>query len=242
MENVTTPPDRNFRGVWIPREIWCTDKLSMVEKFLYTEIESLDMSERHCYATNQYFAQFLGCSIPTITRAIKKLKLLGYIKIETKRSYKGTERTILALIKLIKGGCQNDDSTANQNDEHINTSYNNTIIDIVLCLNTTCGKNYKPTTQHLKRIITARLKEGFTYDDFKKVITTKSKQWRDNKDFSKYLRPETLFSASHFDSYLNEDDKIHEEHKIKHCTKCGASLYNGICSNVLCENYRRENV
>ena len=49
-----------------------------------------------------------------------------------------------------------------------------------------------------------RLAEGFTIDDFKKVIDVKCAQWLNDPNMKKYLRPETLFKASHFESYLNE--------------------------------------
>ena len=46
--------------------------------------------------------------------------------------------------------------------------------------------------------------EGHTVDDFKTVIDKKYAEWGQNPKMSKYLRPETLFSAEHFESYLNE--------------------------------------
>ena len=52
-------------------------------------------------------------------------------------------------------------------------------------------------------MINARLKEGFNYDDFKKVINNKTCEWKDNAKMSRYLRPETLFGTK-FESYLNE--------------------------------------
>lgn len=53
------------------------------------------------------------------------------------------------------------------------------------------------------RLINARLKEGFTVDDFKKVIDVKTTQWKNDPNMSKYLRPTTLFGTK-FESYLNE--------------------------------------
>ena len=45
--------------------------------------------------------------------------------------------------------------------------------------------------------------DGFTVDDFKKVIDTKTAEWK-GTDMEQYLRPETLFSASKFEGYLNQ--------------------------------------
>lgn len=69
-------------------------------------------------------------------------------------------------------------------------------------LNHTVGKNYKYLDKNLKPII-ARLKEGYTLEEFKHVIDVKTADWKNNPEFSKYLRPETLF-GSKFDSYLNQ--------------------------------------
>ncbi|WP_155973962.1 conserved phage C-terminal domain-containing protein [Streptococcus ruminantium] len=69
-------------------------------------------------------------------------------------------------------------------------------------LNHTVGKNYKYLDKNLKPIL-ARLKEGYTLEDFKHVIDVKTADWKNNPEFSKYLRPETLF-GSKFDGYLNQ--------------------------------------
>ena len=70
-------------------------------------------------------------------------------------------------------------------------------------LNEKAGTRYSPTTQKTRSLIRARLKEKFTYDDFKTVITKKCLQWRHDPKMEKYLRPETLFGTK-FEGYLNE--------------------------------------
>lgn len=72
-------------------------------------------------------------------------------------------------------------------------------------LNHSVGKNYKYLEKNLKHIM-ARLNEGYTLEDFKQVIDVKTEEWKDNPEFFKYLRPETLF-GSKFDSYLNQKPK-----------------------------------
>ena len=51
--------------------------------------------------------------------------------------------------------------------------------------------------------INARLKDGFTVDDFKTVIDKKCKSWL-GTEFEQYLTPDTLFAPSKFEKYLNE--------------------------------------
>lgn len=76
--------------------------------------------------------------------------------------------------------------------------------DVVTFLNSTVGSNYKSTTGKTRKLIAARLAEGFTIDDFKAVITKKAKEWQ-NTDMAQYLRPETLFGTK-FEGYLNQPE------------------------------------
>ncbi|HFU4203021.1 TPA: phage replisome organizer N-terminal domain-containing protein [Streptococcus suis] len=73
-------------------------------------------------------------------------------------------------------------------------------------LNQETGHAYKFIATHTK-FIQARYKDGYTLEDFKKVIDTKVAQWKNNSQMAQYLRPKTLFSPSNFDSYLNEAPK-----------------------------------
>ena len=43
-------PARDFKGIWIPKEIWLSEQLSLMEKVLFVEIHSLD-NEDGCYAS-----------------------------------------------------------------------------------------------------------------------------------------------------------------------------------------------
>jgi DNA-binding transcriptional ArsR family regulator len=71
---------RDFKGVWIPKEIWLSDKLSLMEKVLFVEIHSLD-NERGCFASNRYFAGFFGISERQITTHVASLKEKGFITV-----------------------------------------------------------------------------------------------------------------------------------------------------------------
>ena len=82
--------ERDFKGVWIPKEIWLDDSLTLLEKCIFTEIDSLD-NEEHCTAGNEYFSKFCNCSESKITKAIKKLQELGMIEV---MSFDGRHRKI----------------------------------------------------------------------------------------------------------------------------------------------------
>ena len=71
---------RDFKGVWIPKEIWLSGQLSLMEKVLFVEINSLD-NERGCYASNRHFAEFFGVSERQIRTYIGSLKDKGFITV-----------------------------------------------------------------------------------------------------------------------------------------------------------------
>ena len=74
---------------------------------------------------------------------------------------------------------------------------------LISYLNEKSGRAFHNTEAN-RKLIKARLNDGFTKKDFQKVIAYKSAEWKGNADMSKYLRPNTLFASTHFDDYLNE--------------------------------------
>ena len=74
--------------------------------------------------------------------------------------------------------------------------------EIIVYLNESCGKQFKPTETNLK-FVSERLKEGYTADECRSVITEKAREWR-GTEFEKFLRPETLFNKTKFSSYFGE--------------------------------------
>lgn len=73
--------------------------------------------------------------------------------------------------------------------------------EIVRYLNEKLGTRYRSNSKDTKKHINARLKEGYTVDDFKRVIDNKVAEWQGTK-MEEYLRPMTLFGTK-FESYLN---------------------------------------
>lgn len=87
--------------------------------------------------------------------------------------------------------------------EILSSSHSTAAHEIVDYLNSKIGTHYRATTRKTQSLIKARMNEGFTVDDFKKVIDNKSTEWGKDSKMSKYLRPETLFGTK-FESYLNQ--------------------------------------
>lgn len=84
--------ERDFKGVWIPREVWLSDELSLMEKVLFVEIHSLD-NERGCFASNSYFAKFFGISDRQIRNVIGSLKSKGFVIVTVRNRNERTIRT-----------------------------------------------------------------------------------------------------------------------------------------------------
>ncbi len=85
--------------------------------------------------------------------------------------------------------------------------------EIIFYLNKKTGKHYKVKTPKTVRLIRARLKEGFTVEDFKAVIEKKCDDWLGNEKMERYLRPETLFGTK-FEGYLNETPNSEKDYDI----------------------------
>ena len=79
---------------------------------------------------------------------------------------------------------------------------------IIEYLNKITGAKYKTNTPATVKCINARLKEGFTLENFKYVIEVKWIEWegkftKDGKNMEDWMRPITLFGTK-FESYLNQ--------------------------------------
>ena len=70
--------NRDFKGVWIPKEIWIDKDLTWMEKLLLVEINSLDNADG-CYASNQYFGDFFNLSTSRISEIVNSLVEKKYI-------------------------------------------------------------------------------------------------------------------------------------------------------------------
>ncbi len=87
---------RDFKGIWIPREIWLAKGLLPLEKMLWAEIHSLyDRQRKGCYAPNSYLARFFGVSERYIREMIAKLRKFGFIRDV---SFDGRTRVFMAVM------------------------------------------------------------------------------------------------------------------------------------------------
>jgi uncharacterized phage protein (TIGR02220 family) len=83
----------------------------------------------------------------------------------------------------------------------------NVALEIINYLNENAKKSFKTNSSATKKLIGGRIREGYSLDDFKRVIDVKVLQWLSNPNMNAYLRPSTLFNATNFENYLNEKEK-----------------------------------
>lgn len=89
---------RDFKGIWISKEIWLNQDLTLQEKVFLVEISSLD-NENGCYANNRYFAEFFGISITRVSEVINSLVEKGLIQAFVKVD-EGNKRILKTLLNF----------------------------------------------------------------------------------------------------------------------------------------------
>lgn len=127
----------------IPSNVRYDRNLTYFEIVLYGEIVSLTNSTGYCFATNAYFQKLFDVSESTIKRSIKKLGLLGHLKIEINQNETQQRKIFIGF----DPGFKNDSPRGSiltpppgfKNDTHNNTS-----------INTKFNSNYKPGKKFLK--------------------------------------------------------------------------------------------
>lgn len=93
--------ERDFKGIWIPREIWMNELIKGNEMILFVEIDSLSKTGE-CFASNEHFAKLLGISKDRVSKLITSLRRKGLISLELiyKPGKKEIEKRILKTIPL----------------------------------------------------------------------------------------------------------------------------------------------
>lgn len=78
-------------------------------------------------------------------------------------------------------------------------------IEVIEYLNTRAETTFSNKLGSNIELINARLNEGYSISDLKLVIDKKVKDWK-GTEFAKFLRPNTLFSKSKIENYLNSNN------------------------------------
>lgn len=159
-----------------------------LDSLLNTTIEKIKSARFHDYLANIYNQR----------DSVKDMVLIPYrYGIDTTITISSTNTNTITNSNSI-------DNIDNINKKEIYKEKENIDYkEIIDYLNNRTNSNYRYTGQKIKDLIKARYNEGFTLDDFKRVIDNKVNSWGNDEKMVKFLRPETLFSNK-FESYLNE--------------------------------------
>ena len=138
---------RQFKGIWIPKEIWLNKDLTFQEKIILVEIDSYDDGQVGCFATNKHFVNNFGINSSRISQIIQSLQRKNYITItydfngkEIIKRYlhinrppyppkEGMSKINIGMLKNEMGVCQFDKGGYVKKLKDNNTNINNTNIN-----------------------------------------------------------------------------------------------------------------
>ena len=76
--------------------------------------------------------------------------------------------------------------------------------EVLAYLNQQAERKFSEVKSHLDHITGCLAQEGVTVQGLKELIDSKVKEWKGNPKMNQYLRPETLFGRSKFQSYYDD--------------------------------------
>lgn len=154
--------NRAFRGVWIPKEIWINKELTLQEKTLITEIDSLD-NDDGCFASNKYFANFMDVSERQIKRVIQNLIAKRWIssKIICKKNSKEVDKRILRICRppypKITPSDKNDTTLVTElskgSDKDVTTPGDKNVLDNNTYINNTINNTNNNNNNQQKQVL-----------------------------------------------------------------------------------------
>ncbi len=201
----------------VANEIFQRSDVSARAKGIYAYIMTLP-DDWKIYKSEIY--KHFSEGITALDTAFKELEELGYITKERHKGeggrFSGWDYTIRESVEKTdpmenrlsdnpKSGNQqllSTNSSQRTNKQRTDNIYSEVSEEIISYLNEKTSSRYR-STDTTKKLIRARLEEGFTKDDCFTVIDNKVRTWK-GTEWEKYLRPSTLFNASKFQGYLNE--------------------------------------
>lgn len=220
--------ERQFKGIWIDKEVWFDTRLNALEKVILMEIDSLDNEESGCYASNKYLAEFCQCSETKISTAISKLIDLGYlyvksfdgrIRILKSRLLKNERQALKDLKTDIKKVKDNNINTINKNNNINNIK--ESVKEIFDFWNLQDIIKHKELTDNIVKVIDKTLKE-YSVEQVKEYIERYSKVIKNKEYFFKakwtlteFLKqknamPDFKDDGSKWINYKNRNKKYHK--------------------------------
>lgn len=72
---------REWDGIWIPKEIYLSKEVSHTSKMIFLEIHSFTSKGRQCFVSNEHLAEFVGISKRMVSKNISALIDAGWIEL-----------------------------------------------------------------------------------------------------------------------------------------------------------------
>ena len=201
-----------------------TERQLLIYFYIYKNCDFKSMEVKITTSQIKTGVKIIDLTDRVINSELKKMIEKGYLKTIKKGSkgnfsiYKIIKTSELLVTNAYLISNLKDSNSNALEDKGVTNAYvignsntknkekeNNIYSEVIKHLNEKANTNYRYSTKNTQSFISARLKEGFTVEDFKKVIDVKVENWL-GTDFEKYLRPATLFGTK-FENYLNEASK-----------------------------------
>lgn len=194
---------------------------------VYACIYGFSQAKGQCYYSSLQYLQDWTCSTRQgVTNSLNSLVDKGYLIKEahrpTNRYYVNPEYVpILTRYQVSESseGATKSEELAKSPKAAKNAELMEKVNEIMQFFNDTCKCNYKSTSNSTINLISARLKEGFSVQDFKTVIQYKYLNWGINpvkfsngKYSDEYLKPSTLFASKNFEDYLQQANTEYERY------------------------------
>ena len=156
--------EREFKGVWIPAEIYTDKSLCWNAKLIFIEIDSFTANDKECFISNEHLSEMLGISVVQVSKHISKLIEVGWI---SQTHFDGRKRYLKS--NLVQG------SFEPKFKADLNQSLRQT--------KTKVKGRLKPKFKHTNTITNTSTKPNTNYADFKKSAKEPSLKY----DFKKLV-------------------------------------------------------
>lgn len=204
--NTELQVNRDFKGIWITKEIWLHPTLSMQAKILWAEIDSLFDSRRGgCFASDDYLMKFIGVKVSRLHEIMRELKAAGLLE---RVSFDGRNRVIKAInpnnvIKIQETAKQDSGyphvSTAENRSpdsrETAHPTYNREISIYLREENNSLPSSETSPADAGNRELSSFKKSAFTEEvvkvteEFRDVIVQEKPHYSKRDDFAQWLKP-----------------------------------------------------
>lgn len=207
---------------------WATTKYGLKgnDLLIYSIIYGFSQTEGNCFCGSlQYLCDWTNSTRQGVLKNLDNLISMGLIeKIESSptNKYVAVDSSKLSLhvnsvtngVNLVNKDSElslhNNINNNNDNKYILQKEFNEKVIDIISHFNSVCSTKFKYNTAATRKLIKQHLNEGFSVDDFKRVIDLKYQDWgvtpirfSNGQMSNEFLRPSTLF-GNKFESYVYE--------------------------------------